>query len=186
MLSIPPATMTSLALAMSRSCASIAAFIPEPHILFTVVAAADKGRPAPSDAWRAGACPCPAGSTQPMITSCTWSGLTPARSIAARIAAAPSCGAVKSFSSPCSAPIGVRAAETITIESLAMTTSKNVLSGCAPSESVAEAQGLRIREHVFDMAGGDALLDRGPVIGVEQVGVVFEEYLAHPLVAQQE
>src|SRR5712692_3576410 len=77
MLSIPPATLTSLVPAMSRSCANIAAFIPEPHILFTVVQPADSGRPAPSDAWRAGACPCPAGSTQPMITSCTWSGLTP-------------------------------------------------------------------------------------------------------------
>src|SRR5712692_641463 len=244
MLSIPPATLTSLVPAMSRSCANIAAFIPEPHILFTVVQPADSGRPAPSDAWRAGACPCPAGSTQPMITSCTWSGLTLERSIAARIAAAPSCGAAKSFSSPCSAPIGVRAAETMTIGSLAMTpprttkainakvrkgkSGKQILdkvrskitgdkvprllrhvfilllvsvwislaylcilcvSSCVrrtAGESVAEAQGLRVRKHVFDMSGGDAPLDRVPVVGVEQVGVVFEEYLAHPWLAQQE
>src|SRR5580765_2192295 len=117
---MPPATMTSLTPAASMSCANIAAFIPEPHILLTVVAPVESGRPPPRAAWRAGACPWPAGRTQPMITSCTCSGLTPARSTAARIAAAPSCGAEKSFSSPWKAPIGVLAAETITIGSLVM------------------------------------------------------------------
>ena len=58
----------------SRSCAIIAAFMPEPHILLTVVQPAPSGRPAPSAAWRAGAWPSPAGSTQPMRTSSTLSG----------------------------------------------------------------------------------------------------------------
>ena len=56
-------------------------------------AAGASGRPAPSAAWRAGAWPWPAGSTQPMITSCTCSGFdASARSTAARMAAAPSSG----------------------------------------------------------------------------------------------
>src|SRR5262249_59620533 len=62
-------------------------------------------------------CPWPGGRTQPMITSCTWSGRMPARSTAARMAAAPSSGAAKPFSSPWNAPMGVRATETITIGS---------------------------------------------------------------------
>src|SRR5438876_2963920 len=114
---MPPATMISLVPESSRSCANIAASIPEPPILFTVVQPAASGRPAPSEAWRAGACPCPAGSTQPMITSCTSSGLIVARSTAARIAAAPSSGAAKLLSSPWKPPIGVRAAEMMTIGS---------------------------------------------------------------------
>src|SRR5712691_4991632 len=111
---MPPATMISFVPQARRSCANIAAFIPEPHILFTVVQPAARGRPAPSEAWRAGAWPCPAGSTQPMITSCTSSGRIFARSTAARIAAAPSSGAAKLFNSPWNAPMGVRAAETMT------------------------------------------------------------------------
>jgi hypothetical protein len=44
----------------------MAAFMPEPQTLFTVVQRTLMGMPAPMDAWRAGACPSPAGSTQPM------------------------------------------------------------------------------------------------------------------------
>jgi hypothetical protein len=44
----------------------IAACMPEPHILFTVVASICFPSPAFSAAWRAGAWPSPAGSTQPM------------------------------------------------------------------------------------------------------------------------
>src|SRR5256714_149553 len=114
---MPPATITSALPVARMSCASIAAFMPEPHILFTVVQPVPSGSPAPSEAWRAGACPWPAGSTQPMITSLTSSAPIFARSTAARIAAAPSSGAAKLFSSPWNAPIGVRAAETMTIGS---------------------------------------------------------------------
>src|SRR5512138_933122 len=95
----------------------MAAFMPEPHILLTVVAPVASGRPAPIAAWRAGAWPWPAGSTQPMITSWTSSGRTRARSTAARIAAAPSSGAAKAFSSPWNAPIGVRERPAMTIGS---------------------------------------------------------------------
>ena len=115
MLSMPPATITELVPARSRSCASMAAFMPEPHILFTVVQPTASGRPAPMLAWRAGACPWPAARTLPMITSSMSSGAMPARSTAARIAAAPSCGAEAPASSPRNAPIGVRAADTIAI-----------------------------------------------------------------------
>ncbi len=89
MLSMPPATTISAEPATMRSCANIAAFIADPHILLTVVQPAASGTPALSEACRAGAWPCPAGRTLPMITSCTSSGATPERSIAALIATAP-------------------------------------------------------------------------------------------------
>src|SRR5271165_57753 len=120
MLSIPPATTTSAEPARKRSVATIAAFIPEPHILLIVVQPAPSGRPAPSEAWRAGACPCPAGRTQPIRTSWTLSATTPARSTAAEIARAPSAGAETSLKSPRKPPIGVRAAPTMTIASPAL------------------------------------------------------------------
>ena len=66
MLSMPPATSRSTEPAASASAAMIAACMPEPHILFTVVASTWLGSPALSAAWRAGAWPRPAGSTQPM------------------------------------------------------------------------------------------------------------------------
>src|SRR3954470_10155746 len=126
---MPPATMTSAFPAVRMSLASIAAFMPEPHILLTVVQPVASGRPAPSAAWRAGAWPWPAGSTPPIRSSCTSSGRSLARSTAARIAAAPSSGAAKFFSSPWNAPIGVRAAETMTIGSVFMDQAFQVLQG---------------------------------------------------------
>src|SRR5207244_6341750 len=149
--SMPPATMISFAPEARRSCANIAAFIPEPHILFTVVQPAASGRPAPSEAWRAGAWPWPADSTQPMITSCTSAGLILARSTAARIAAAPSSGAANPFSSPWKAPIGVLAAETITIGSGCMEFSFQKLLdrlngfGFQPGDQFGGGQGARQR-----------------------------------------
>src|SRR4051812_23575054 len=125
---MPPATTTTSSL-FRMSCASMAAFIPEPHILLIVVQPVPSGRPAPSEAWRAGAWPWPAGRTQPIRTSCTSSGRILARSTAARIAAAPSSGAAKPFSSPWNAPIGVRAAETMTIGSVFMDQAFQVLQG---------------------------------------------------------
>ena len=111
---MPPATMISLLPARIRSCASMVAFMPEPHTLLIVVQPADSGRPAPSAAWRAGAWPTPAGSTQPMITSSTCSGLRRARSTADLMATAPSCGVVRLARSPWKPPSGVRATETMT------------------------------------------------------------------------
>ncbi|MCY1283957.1 hypothetical protein D9M70_328480 [compost metagenome] len=118
MLSMPPATTTSALPASSRSWPSIAAFIPEPHILFTVEHTTPCDSPAPSAAWRAGACPWPACSTQPMIASSTVSAGSPARSTAARIAMAPSSAAERPESSPRKPPIGVRAAPTMTTGSV--------------------------------------------------------------------
>ena len=118
--SMPPAIITSLVPASSRSLASMVAFMPEPHILLTVVQPADSARPPPRAAWRAGAWPWPAGSTQPKMTSSTLSAAMPARSTAALMATAPSWAAVRLVKSPWKPPIGVRAAETMTIGSLAL------------------------------------------------------------------
>src|SRR3954466_7399714 len=157
--SMPPATMTSVPPAARMSCASMADFMPEPHILLTVVQPAASGSPAPSDAWRAGAWPSPAGSTQPMITSCTSSGLSFARSTAARMAAAPSSGAEKFFSSPWNAPIGVRAAETMTMGSVCMTASLKIVladeRAGAADDVLGQGAGLA-RLHVHGNAGEDA------------------------------
>src|SRR6218665_2838043 len=54
MLSMPPATITSCVPASSMSWASIAAFMPEPHILLSVTAPALSGSPPLNAAWRAG------------------------------------------------------------------------------------------------------------------------------------
>jgi len=54
-----------------------------------VVQPALKGSLAASAAWRAGACPWPAGRTQPISTSCTCVGAMPARCTAARMATPP-------------------------------------------------------------------------------------------------
>ena len=109
MLSMPPATIMSALPAASMSWAKIAACMPDPQTLLTVVASTDWGRPAPSAAWRAGAWPRPAGSTQPMKIFSTASGETPERSTAALTAAEPSWVAVAPDSAPWNAPIGVRA-----------------------------------------------------------------------------
>src|SRR6478672_6722073 len=118
MLSIPPATMTSADFATSASCARIIASIAEPHILLTVVQPVASGNPALIDAWRAGACPWPAGSTQPKIVLSTSAGWMPARCTAALIATAPRSLADSDAKSPWKPPIGVRAAPTMTIGSL--------------------------------------------------------------------
>ena len=117
MLSMPPATMMSALPATRRSCASMAASIAEPHILLTVMQPVPRGRPAFSAAWRAGACPCPAGSTQPMIAWSTHAGSTLARAIAALITTLPRSLADRVAKSPWRPPIGVRAAPTIAIGS---------------------------------------------------------------------
>src|SRR5688572_30080193 len=111
---MPPATMTLADPALIRSWPSMIAFMPEPQTLLTVVQPASFGRPAPSAAWRAGAWPRPAGSTQPMITSSTASGLRPACATAAWIATVPSCVAGTPVNWPSRAPMGVRLAPAMT------------------------------------------------------------------------
>ena len=77
MLSMPPATTTLPLPARRPSLASITAFMPEPHILLSVVAGTASGRPAAKPACRAGAWPWPAGSTQPIRSSSTSAGGRP-------------------------------------------------------------------------------------------------------------
>src|SRR6476620_6386525 len=113
--SMPPATTTCAEPALIRSCASITAFMPDPQTLLIVVQPAEVGISAAMDAWRAGAWPRPAGSTQPMITSSTWSGAMPACAIAPVIAVAPSIGVGTPVNWPRKEPIAVRLAPTMTI-----------------------------------------------------------------------
>src|SRR5690606_2771996 len=112
--SMPPATTTVAEPALIRSWPSMIAFMPEPQTLLMVVQPAPLGRPAAIDAWRAGAWPRLAGSTQPMITSDTSSTLTPACSTAARIAVAPSVGVGTPVNWPSMEPMAVRLAPTMT------------------------------------------------------------------------
>ena len=90
MLSMPPDSTISAEPALMMSCASMVAFMPEPQTLLTVVAPVASGSLAPRAAWRAGAWPCPAGSTLPMNTSSILSGASFARSSAAPITCEPS------------------------------------------------------------------------------------------------
>ena len=115
----PPASAMADSPMRTWSAAIISAFMPDPHILLTVVAGTDAAMPAASAACRAGAWPRPAGSTQPKTTSSSASPGTPASASAARAAAAPSCGAVALASAPWNAPIGVRRAATITVSFIA-------------------------------------------------------------------
>src|SRR5262245_20177170 len=118
MLSMPPATITSFGRAASASQAIMTVFIPDPHILLTVVHGTDCGSPAPSAACRAGAWPRPAGSTQPISTSLMSCGSTPTGETAGCVAAAPSAGADNGPHTPWNPPIAVRTLETITIGSV--------------------------------------------------------------------
>ena len=74
--------------------------MPDPQTLLMVVHGTPSGSPASLDACRAGACPTPAGSTQPISVSSICSGVSPARDTAAAIDAAPSSGALLLDNSP--------------------------------------------------------------------------------------
>ena len=74
----------------------ITAFMPEPHTLLIVVPARRTEGRHRRAAWRAGAWPRPAGSTQPIRVSSMSPGVMPARLTASPIAAAPSSGAAAS------------------------------------------------------------------------------------------
>jgi hypothetical protein len=90
------------------------ACMPEPHILLIVVQPVLSGIPEAREAWRAGACPNPPGSTHPMITSCTSAGCNPDLSMAALMEIAPSSGERTELKEPIIPPIGVRAEPAIT------------------------------------------------------------------------
>ena len=88
--SMPPVTTSSTSPARIIESAISTARIDEAHTLLIVSAGVSIGRPAPTAAWRAGACPAPPCSTWPMIAYCGSCASIPARSSAARIAIAPS------------------------------------------------------------------------------------------------
>ncbi len=111
---MPPATTTSASPSATAWAPAITALSPEPHTLLSVQHGVASGRPAYSAAWRAGACPSPACSTLPRITSSTSEGETPARASASRTATAPSRVAGTDEREPRKEPTGVRAAATTT------------------------------------------------------------------------
>src|SRR6266480_3881926 len=115
MLSMPPETTIPAEPTWMMSCASIVAFMPEPQTLLMVVAPVASGNLAPP-----AACPCPAGSTQPMNTSSIRSAGSLARSRAALMAWLPSWYPLNDDNSPMNRPSGVRAAETMTTGSEAV------------------------------------------------------------------
>src|SRR5690606_8100489 len=119
--SMPPATTTRAEPALMMSVANMIAFMPEPQTLLMVVAPAASGMPAAREAWRAGAWPRPAGSTQPMITSSTWSAATPPWSSAPPMAAAPRVGVGTPVNWPSMEPMAVRLAPTMTTSVMGMT-----------------------------------------------------------------
>ena len=116
MLSRPPVATIELVPATMESNPSMIVFMPDPHILFTVVQPMDFGIPAESAACRAGACPKPAGRTHPISTSSTSAPVIFESSRAALIETEPSSGAVRGARRPWNPPIGVRASPVTTTE----------------------------------------------------------------------
>src|ERR1700682_6312077 len=147
--SMPPATTIVALPEDSSSAAIMAAFMPEPHILLTVVAGVLLSSPGPRAAWRAGAWPWPAPSTLPKIRSSTSVGLTPACSIALLIAVAPSCEAVTELNLPCIEPMGVRLAPTMTMVSA-------ITFSSWPGASDRSFEELAPDEHAADLVGAGA------------------------------
>ncbi len=113
--SMPPPTPTSRSPARIAWSSMPVARMPEAHTLLIVSEETSLGIPALICAWREGIWPWPAWSTWPMTTCWTVSGATSARSSAALIAVAPSSVASREERPPPSLPIGVRAAERITV-----------------------------------------------------------------------
>jgi hypothetical protein len=95
-------------------------FMPEPHTLLSVVAPTDSGMPAAIAAWRAGAWPRLAGSTQPIRTSETSLAGTPDCSSAAAMAAAPRVGVGTPLNWPRNEPMAVRLAAAMTMLDMAI------------------------------------------------------------------
>src|SRR5512143_227546 len=116
--SMPPATTTVAEPALIRSWPSMIAFMPDPQTLLIVVQPTDFGMPAASDAWRAGAWPRLAGSTQPMMTSETSAPATPDCSSAALIAVAPSVVVGTPVNWPSIEPNAMRLAPAMTMDEL--------------------------------------------------------------------
>src|SRR5215469_14550740 len=112
--SMPPATAISVSPCAMDCAARPTARRPEPQTMLIVSALTVSGMPPRNAAWRAGFCPRPAGSTQPIMHSSTLAESIPARSTAARTAIAPSSTALNDERPPRNFPTGVRTALTIT------------------------------------------------------------------------
>ena len=107
--SMPPATTSLASPARMDWAASMTAFSPDPHTLLMVTAGIVAGSPPFTAACRAGACPPPAETTFPTMTSSMSPTSTPERSTAARMAMAPRSVAASGLSPPRKRPMGVRA-----------------------------------------------------------------------------
>src|SRR5919201_500486 len=153
---MPPATITSWSPARIIWSAISTALIDDAQTLLIVSAGSSTGSPAPTAAWRAGACPAPPWSTCPMITYSTSPSSTPARSSAARIAIPPSSVASRSARPPPSLPKGVRTAETITDFTTAASLASEVDAGLEPAGEGGDEGG----------GGGGGLERGGPRRGV--------------------
>ena len=114
MFSCPPARMIAASSHLIAWAAKWTALRPLPQTLLMVMAGTEWGNPATMAACRAGFCPAPAVSTCPMITSSTRSGATPVCSNKRLRTVAPNEHAGILARLPPKAPMGVRAAATIT------------------------------------------------------------------------
>ena len=108
MFSMPPASAQPIWPAQISSAALAIACAPEPHTRLTVIAGTLTGKPPPMAAWRDGFIRTPAWMTLPITTDCTRSPPRPERLRHSRMAAAPSAGALRSFSVPAYVPMAVR------------------------------------------------------------------------------
>jgi hypothetical protein len=118
--SSPPATMIGTRSTITRCAASAMACMPDEQKRLTVMPAVVTGRPARSAAWRAMFCPAaPSGSAQPMTTSSTSPGSSPARLTACAMTCPPIAAPCVLLNAPRYArPIGVRAVDTITASAM--------------------------------------------------------------------
>src|SRR5215210_402160 len=168
--SIPPATATSTSPARIAASRIPVARTPDAQTLLIVSEETSFGMPALICAWRDGIWPCPAWSTWPMITCCTCSGSTAARSSAALIAIPPSSVGWSEDRPPPSLPIGVRAELRITVDGIPLSLGSGRMrvraTTDAPLDTGADtiAVGLFEGEAVaHDVEGGvlQALVDSG-------------------------
>ena len=115
---MPPPTASSRSPARTAWSIRPAARMPDAQTLLMVSDETSLGIPALICACREGICPVPAWSTWPMITCCTCSGATSARSSAALMAIPPSSVGCSEESPPPSFPTGVRAEPRITVRGM--------------------------------------------------------------------
>ena len=188
MLSMPPATMMSLVPASSRSWASIAAFMPEPHILLMVVQPADERQAGAERGLARRRLSLPGGQHAAHDDFLDLVGLD--AGALDRGADRGSAELVRGEALEFALQGAHRGTGDGNDDDRIIAHSQSPLFQCRRASlarvAIAESQGFRIRKYVLDVAIGDALPGCIPEIRVQQVGVAFEERLAHPRIAQQE